>query len=206
MCRRLGHAGWGSCDPSDSRNRRQRCAVLVEINGTTILVDAGPDIRNQLLPHKLTKIDAVLITHTHSDHVAGLDDLRAFYWPERVNIKVYATAHHGKDMCQISVSFYEKAKLTILLCTTNGNAQIDAGTQISVGGCKIDILHQEHGNSTSLGFIFDGKFAYSTDVISMSDAVFEQLSGVELWIVEALRADRIRRIAIMNKRLHGSNV
>ena len=67
--------------------------------------------------------------------------------------------------------------------------QVDAGTRISVGGCEIDILHQDHGNSTSLGFIFDGKFAYSTDVINMSDAVFEQLSGIDLWIVEALRAD-----------------
>ena len=52
----LGSAGWGSCDPSDIRNRRQRCAVLVEVNDTTILVDAGPDIRNQLLPHQLKKL------------------------------------------------------------------------------------------------------------------------------------------------------
>ena len=77
--------------------------------------------------------------------------------------------------------------------------------KLSIGGCKIDILHQDHGNSTSLGFIFDGKFAYSTDVISMSDDVFEQLSGVELWIVEALRADPHSAHSIMNKRLHGSN-
>ena len=68
-------------------------------------------------------------------------------------------------------------------------SQIDAGTQISIGGCKIDILHQDHGNSTSLGFIFDGKFAYSTDVIDMSDDAFNKITGVDLWIVEALRAD-----------------
>jgi len=67
--------------------------------------------------------------------------------------------------------------------------QIDAGTQITIGGCKIDILHQDHGNSTSLGFMFDDKFAYSTDVIDMSDDVFDKLTGVDLWIVEALRAD-----------------
>ena len=79
----LGQAGWGDCDPNDSRNRRQRCAALIEVNDTVILVDAGPDIRNQLLPLGLKKIDALLITHTHSDHVAGLDDLRAFYWPSR---------------------------------------------------------------------------------------------------------------------------
>ena len=64
---------------------------------------------------------------------------------------------------------------------------IDADTQIEIGGCKIDIFHQEHGNTTSLGFMFDGKFAYSTDVVSMSDAVFNKLTGVNLWIVEALR-------------------
>ena len=72
----LGHAGWGKCDPQDPRNRRQRCAVLVETETTNILVDTGPDIRNQLLPLGLKKIDAVLITHTHSDHVAGIDDMR----------------------------------------------------------------------------------------------------------------------------------
>ena len=77
----LGQAGWGKCNPEDERNRRQRCAVLVEVNDRVILVDAGPDIRNQLIPLELKKIDALLITHTHSDHVAGLDDLRAFTGP-----------------------------------------------------------------------------------------------------------------------------
>ena len=70
----LGQAGWGKCNPEDKRNRRQRCAVLVEVNDRVILVDAGPDIRNQLIPWA-KRIDALLITHTHSDHVAGLDDL-----------------------------------------------------------------------------------------------------------------------------------
>ena len=186
----LGRAGWGSCDPNDSRNRRQRCAVLVEVNGATILVDAGPDIRNQLLPHQLTKIDAVLITHTHSDHVAGLDDLRAFYWPERDDIKIYATAHHGKDiLARFPYLFTKKPDSPSYFVPPMAMHQIEAGTQITVGGCKIDILHQDHGNSTSLGFMFDDKFAYSTDVIDMSDEVFDKLSGVELWIVEALRAD-----------------
>ena len=91
----LGHAGWGRCNPDDPRNRRQRCAVLVQTEDTTILVDAGPDIRQQLLPLGLTKIDAVLITHTHSDHVAGLDDLRAFFWPDRIDLQLHSTPTHG---------------------------------------------------------------------------------------------------------------
>ena len=186
----LGSAGWGSCDPSDIRNRRQRCAVLVEVNDTTILVDAGPDIRNQLLPHQLKKIDAVLITHTHSDHVAGLDDLRAFYWPERNDIKVYATAHHGKDIVtRFPYLFTKKPDSPSYFVPPMVMHQIDAGTQISIGCCKIDVLHQDHGNSTSLGFMFDEKFAYSTDVLNMGDDVFNKIAGVDLWIVEALRAD-----------------
>ena len=186
----LGNAGWGSCDPNDNRNRRQRCAVLVEVNDINILVDAGPDIRNQLLPQKLTKIDAVLITHTHSDHVAGLDDLRAFYWPDRNDIKIYATSHHSKDiLARFPYLFAKEPGSPSYFVPPMAMHQIEAGSQITIGGCKIDILHQDHGNSTSLGFIFDGKFGYSTDVIDMSDEVFEKLSGVDLWIVEALRAD-----------------
>ena len=186
----LGHAGWGACDPNDSRNRRQRCAVLVEVNYTTILVDSGPDIRNQLLPHQLKKIDAILITHTHSDHVAGLDDLRAFFWPERNDIDIYATPHHGKDIVtRFPYLFTKNPESPAYFVPPMALHPIDAGTQIDIGGCKIDILHQDHGNTTSLGFLFDGKFAYSTDVISMSDAVFDKLTGVDLWIVEALRAE-----------------
>ena len=61
----LGRAGWGLCDPAEPKNRRQRCALLVQSDTTNVLVDAGPDIRNQLLPLDLHKLDGVLITHTH---------------------------------------------------------------------------------------------------------------------------------------------
>jgi len=186
----LGHAGWGRCNPHDERNRRQRCAVLVEVNDTTILVDAGPDIRNQLLPHDLKKIDAVLITHTHSDHIAGLDDLRAFFWPDRNDIQVYATAHHGHDIkVRFPYLFTKKPDSPSYFVPPMVMHEVTAGTQITIGGCRIDILHQDHGNTSSLGFLFDGKFAYSTDVVDMSDAVFAQIAGVDLWIVEALRAE-----------------
>ena len=94
----LGHAGWGACNPADPRNRRQRCAVLVQTEETTVLVDAGPDIRNQLMSHELKKIDGVLITHTHSDHIAGLDDLRAFYWPERNDLLIHTLPQHAQDI------------------------------------------------------------------------------------------------------------
>ncbi|MFL2845611.1 MAG: MBL fold metallo-hydrolase [Candidatus Puniceispirillaceae bacterium] len=65
---------------------------------------------------------------------------------------------------------------------------IAAGDRLNIGGCQIDVLHQDHGNTNSLGFLFDQKFGYSTDVVGMSDDVFDKLAGIDLWIVEALRS------------------
>lgn len=184
----LGHAGWGRCDPSDRRNRRQRCAVLVESEGTTILVDAGPDIRNQLLPLALKKIDAVLITHTHSDHIAGLDDLRAYFWPDRVELPILATTQHGTDIQQrFPYLFERKASSPSYFVPPMRIETIEAGTQITIGDVSVEIFHQAHGNTSSLGFLFDGKFGYSTDVVDLADEVLDRLTGIPLWIVEALR-------------------
>jgi phosphoribosyl 1,2-cyclic phosphate phosphodiesterase len=185
----LGHAGWGACDPTDPRNRRQRCAVLVEVNDTVILVDAGPDIRNQLLPLGLKRIDALLITHTHSDHVAGLDDLRAFFWPDRRHIPVYASQTHGADIvARFPYLFSKKPDSPSYFVPPMELHEIAANTTLDLGGCSIDVMHQDHGNSFSFGFLFDGKFAYSTDVVGLDDAVLERIHAVPLWIVEALRA------------------
>ena len=85
----LGQLGWGKCDPSNPKNKRQRCAVLLQNEDTTILIDAGPDIKNQLIEHNIHKLDAVFITHSHSDHVAGLDELRPFYFYNREKIKIF---------------------------------------------------------------------------------------------------------------------
>ena len=184
----LGRAGWGACDPNDPRNRRQRCAVLVQTDTTTVLVDAGPDIRNQLLPLGLKRIDALLVTHTHSDHVAGLDDLRAFYWPDRVELPVRSTPQHAAEIQdRFPYLFEKKPNSPSYFVPPMRMENIEAGTSITIGDIEIDIYHQDHGNTSSLGFMFNGKFAYSTDVVGLSDAVLDAIAGVPLWIVEALR-------------------
>ncbi|MGC6531077.1 MAG: MBL fold metallo-hydrolase [Candidatus Puniceispirillaceae bacterium] len=184
----LGRAGWGACDPTNSKNRRMRCALLVQTSTTTILVDAGPDIRNQLLPHQLSKIDALLITHTHSDHIAGLDDVRTYYWPDRIKIPVYATAHHGSDIVTRFPYLFTKLETSPSYFEPPLDMHdIAAGQSLQIGDVTIDIMHQDHGNATSLGFLFNGVCGYSTDVVDMPDENFEKLSGVDLWIVEALR-------------------
>ena len=184
----LGQAGWGKCDPDEPKNRRQRCALLVQTETTNILVDAGPDIRNQLLPHNLTKIDAVLITHTHSDHVAGLDDLRVFYWPEQVRLPVYATAHHGTDIQErVPYMFEKKPNSPPYFQPPLEIKEICAGNVLKIGDINIDVMHQEHGLTNSLGFIFNSVCGYSTDLNDMPEENFSLLAGIPLWIVETLR-------------------
>ena len=84
----LGILGWGKCNPDNPKNRRQRSSVLIQENGINILIDAGPDVRNQLLDTKIEKIDAVLITHTHSDLISGLHELWPFFFGNRKNIPI----------------------------------------------------------------------------------------------------------------------
>ena len=85
----LGKLGWGKCDPLNPKNKRQRCALLVQNEDTNILIDAGPDIKNQLIEHNIQKLDAVFITHKHSDHISGLDELRPIYYYNKEKIKIY---------------------------------------------------------------------------------------------------------------------
>ena len=184
----LGRAGWGKCDPDEPKNRRQRCALLVQTETTNILVDAGPDIRNQLLPHNLTKIDAVLITHTHTDHVAGIDDLRVFFWPDQVKLPLYATAHHGADIQErVPYMFVKKPNSPPYFQPPLEMKEICAGNVLTIGDITIHVMHQEHGLTNSLGFIFNGVCGYSTDLNDMPEENFSLLAGIPLWIVETLR-------------------
>ena len=184
----LGPVGWGLCDPNEPKNRRQRCALLVQSETTTILVDAGPDIRNQLLPLDIPKLDGLLITHTHSDHVAGLDDLRVFYFPDKREINMYASEIHGKDIrARVPYMFEKKKESPSYFVPPFKHHEITAGQNLDIGDISIDILHQEHGTTFSLGFIFNNLCGYSTDVKDMPEENFDKLAGLPLWIVESLR-------------------
>lgn len=185
----LGRAGWGSCDPTNPKNRRQRCAILVQKDDFNLLVDAGPDIRNQLISVGNPKIHAVLITHTHADHVAGMDDLRTFYWPDEVKIPIYGTKETLDNLKErFNYLFVKNQKSPSYFVPALAAMEIAADTNIELGGMKIDVLKQHHGRIESLGFVFDGKFGYSTDVVEIPEYNFKHLMGLDLWIVEGLRA------------------
>ena len=150
----LGPLGWGNCDPLNPKNKRQRCALLVQHKQTNILVDAGPDIKNQLIEHKVRHLDAVLITHEHSDHVAGLDELRAFYFRDKIKLKLFTYKRTAKHLIKRfdylflkndNSQSYFKPPLVI--------EEIHYNTEFNINGLQIMPIRQNHGAMDSIGFM-----------------------------------------------------
>jgi phosphoribosyl 1,2-cyclic phosphate phosphodiesterase len=176
---------WGACNPNNPKNRRLRVSILVEEGDTTILVDTSPDLRQQALAVGLKRLDAVLFTHAHADHLNGIDDLRpvnrmidraldVYGTPETIaEIRerfgyVFAPIHPG-------VGFY-KPVLTPHEFTG----------PFRIGDIPVVPFEQDHGFGKTTGFRI-GNIAYSTDVVEMPDSAFAALSGLDLWIVDCLR-------------------
>jgi len=178
---------WGRCDPGDPRNRRRRVSVLVEIGGVVILIDTSPDLREQLLDAGVTRIDAVVLTHAHADHLHGIDDLRSVNRLMQRAIPLYADARTSAEMGRRFDYVFEPVeepgrfyKPTLLAHEIVGPFEIR--------GISVLPFVQDHGFSTTLGLRIGG-FAYSTDVTELDDSAFAVLQGVELWIVDCLRRE-----------------
>jgi phosphoribosyl 1,2-cyclic phosphate phosphodiesterase len=179
---------WGACNPGDPRNRRLRPSVLIETaapDGTprTILIDTTPDLREQLLSAGVERIDALLYTHAHADHVHGIDDLRAINKRMGQAIPVWATA---PVLALITQRFeYAFEQNTGFYRPTLRPNVIDG--PFEAAGVTVRPFQQNHGFSTlSTGFRI-GDFGYSTDVVQLDDAAFQTLAGISTWIVDCIR-------------------
>jgi phosphoribosyl 1,2-cyclic phosphate phosphodiesterase len=177
---------WGGCDPGEPRNRRLRSSILIEKDGTRVLVDAGPDLRQQMLAAEVGRLDAVIFTHVHADHSAGVDDLRPFVIYGGSPLPVYG---YPELMEQLKVRFsymfggarkgyYDKPILELH----------DLPSQLSVGVLDFTLFQQDHTVCRTAG-IRIGSFAYSTDVKNLSDGAFATLEGVKTWVVAAVRRE-----------------
>lgn len=182
--------GWGRCDPTEPRNRRRRCSILVEKADRRILVDASPDVREQLLDAQVRSIDAVLFTHIHADHTHGIDDLRPLYWSTRERITAYADAVTFADLSlRFGYLFEATPQSPPHHAPPLAHHPFGEGRH-TVAGVTVDAFRQDHGNSgDSLGLIFDERIAYSTDVHTLTDAQLDRLAELRLdtWIVDCLR-------------------
>ncbi|PIE10256.1 MAG: phosphoribosyl 1,2-cyclic phosphodiesterase [Rhodobacterales bacterium] len=182
---------WGDCDPSNPKNRRRRCSLLVEqesANGTTrVLIDTGPDLRDQLLGQGVGKLDAVLYTHPHADHVHGIDDLRMIVYNRRARLPVWADAPTSTALRERFGYAFETPEGSdyppiLDLHLING--------PVTVSGAGGDVTFTpftvEHGRIPALGFRV-GDLAYLPDVSDIPEEVWPMLDGLDTWIVDALR-------------------
>ncbi len=178
--------GWGKCDPNEPKNRRLRPSILVEDDPTRILVDTSPDLREQFLRAGVSRLDGVVYTHAHADHLHGIDDLRAINRVMKADLPIYADAP-TLDVIRTRFSYVlgplrPGATMYYKPCLTP--TQIEAGRPFRVGPVEVMPFDQDHGHSRSLGLRF-GPLAYATDLVNMTEDGYQALNGVEVLIMGA---------------------
>ncbi len=178
------------CRSEDPRNNRMRCSIYIETDAGSMLVDTTPDLRTQALRSNLRQVDAVLMTHTHTDHVAGFDDLRRFSDLANVEIPIYASPATCAEVRRMFPFVFDgppkKAPyLRARLCPLEINKPVESI------GCRVTPVNLPHGRMTTTGFLFeqDGavKLAYLNDCKEVPEDVLKQSIGARVMVLDALR-------------------
>lgn len=182
---------WGECDPTNPKNTRRRCSMLVERLGengtTTVLVDTSPDLRSQLLDAGIGRLDGVVYTHAHADHVHGIDDLRMIVFNMKTRVPVWADGPTQDSLLsRFGYAFVQPAGSPYPpILELNG---IDGAIKIDGPGGQI-VLHPfevGHGAMDALGMRIGG-LAYLPDVKEIPDAALPYLEGLDVWVLDSLR-------------------
>ena len=173
---------WGKCDPEEPRNNRTRASILVQSEKTNLLIDATVDVRTQLNRLNLKKLDGLLVTHAHSDHVNGVDDLKVISYHSNQLIDVYSSHETLEEMDRRWPYLFAPKAGGIYVEFMRKNA-IDYYQQFRVGDIDIDTFEQDHTTCSTLGFRF-GKFAYCVDVVNLSEEALKALEGIETWVID----------------------
>lgn len=191
---RIG-GNWGVCDPADPRNRRRRCSLLIEGwsgeggEPTRIVIDTGCDLREQLLSANVDRVDAVLYTHEHADHTHGIDDLRVLALNNGKRVDVYFSREAGQRIVSAFSYCFTAPPGSGYPPILNQNL-LTAGHPVTISGPGGDIevlpFRQEHGEISSLGFRV-GTFAYSCDLSGIPPESEATVSGLDVWVLDALR-------------------
>ena len=172
------------CQSTNPKNKRTRCSTLITLdNGSNILIDTGPDLRQQALREGLQRVDAVLYTHTHADHLHGIDDLRAFCQKQKAQIPLYGnsqTVNHIAD--KFGYTLREPTNFWDFPVLKAHRVQ-DAFELFDVTITPIPI---KHGNSNIFGYRV-GNFAHITDVSMIPETSIPLLSNLDILLLDCLR-------------------
>ena len=190
---RLGGAtgDWGDCDPANPKNRRRRCSLLIAREGasgtTRVLIDTTPDMRDQLLDAGVGHLDAVVYTHSHADHMHGIDDLRQIVFNRRSRLPVYADGPTQEALIsRFGYAFVQPAGSDYPpILDLHG---IEGAVTVTGAGGDVTLtpFRAEHGTMDALGFRV-GPLPYLPDAVAIPEESWPVLDGLDCWIVDALR-------------------
>jgi phosphoribosyl 1,2-cyclic phosphate phosphodiesterase len=181
---RIGN-DWGTVDPKEPKNRRLRASALATIGDTRILIDAGPDLREQLNAANVGTVDRVLITHDHADHIHGLDDIRQLFH----NAGDQVAIHARQDVLDRMVPRFRYLFQGNSLYPAVARTEALEG-EWAVENCRVRFVDQPHGRITSLGLRFDEdarSLVYAVDFVELTDAMASLYEGADIWVADCLR-------------------
>lgn len=170
------------CRSADPKDKRTRCSALVETENTRLLIDCGPDFRQQILPQPFRKIDGILITHSHYDHMGGMDDIRPYCQFGEIN--VYADPFAKESMLEMLPYCFAENRYPGVPAI--GLHEILPYVPFRIGDFEIVPFEVMHGKLPILGYRI-GPLAYITDMKTINDSEMPYLEGVEVLVVNALR-------------------
>ena len=180
---RIGN-DWGECDPKEPRNRRTRSSILIESGRKRLLVDCGPDLREQLLAAHVATLGGVIVTHDHADHCHGIDELRAVEQAARRPVPLYARA---KVLEELEKRFgYIFSSRTFYRAVAE---PVELADSLEFGDATIRFVDQPHGGITSLGMRIDegGRSAvYSIDFNELTEEMRSLYQSADVWISDCL--------------------
>jgi len=172
------------CTSSDSRDQRLRSSILIESDTTTVVVDSGPDFRQQMLREKVSKLDAIVFTHEHKDHIAGLDDVRAYNYILQQSMHVYCTNQVREALYrEFHYAFSDKKYPGVPEIELH---EIHASQGFAIGDIQLQPIEVIHYKLPVLGFRVKN-FAYITDANYISEEEQEKLKNLDILVLNALR-------------------
>jgi phosphoribosyl 1,2-cyclic phosphate phosphodiesterase len=175
---------WGRCDPNEARNARLRTSILVDSGGERMLVDCGPDLRQQLHAAEVGRLDGVIVTHAHGDHCHGIDDLRPVAQAFGRPLPLHARAHVIEELKLRFAYAFETSDFYRPILDAR-----ELGGALGFGNATVSFVDQPHGSTSSLGLRFDeGSYSvgYAVDFSILTTEMAALYEGVDVWIADCL--------------------